>query len=272
MTAVDYDNYDDDVGLGAEDRAHARSSGLEWFKAEKGRTYRVALVYFYPTQFAVIQAARKAGATDADIRQAVDKHLAELAEKLGKARDQLSEVDLLDLGRPRFKRAEVHFVSGLGSILSRLGQDGPDADRVWNRLEPARRQFATLLLVYPTNRDGEIDRDRLTEDWKVQPWQFGVGKYAALHRVREALDANGLSIADQDLRLCCTDTRYQKIDIAAAGPAIYRKQEAFQAKVLAAAAKAYDRLKLGRQMSTADLRVQLGAQGTSDMSDLMATV
>ena len=107
------------MGLGAEDRAHARSSGLEWFKAEKGRTYRVALVYFYPTQFAVIQAARKAGATDADIRQAVDKHLAELAEKLGKARDQLSEVDLLDLGRPRFKRAEVHFVSGPSAPLKR---------------------------------------------------------------------------------------------------------------------------------------------------------
>ena len=102
------------------------------------------------------------------------KATADRATALSKTADQLTPIEKLDLGTVHFKKMMAHYQQGLGFVVSRLGKDGADADGVWKRLPEAKLYFATLLLLYPTDREGNIDKEGLKRgDWRLIPWRFG---------------------------------------------------------------------------------------------------
>lgn len=274
MTELDIDltgddGDDGDVGLSADDKKHARSNQLEWFKGEKGRSYRVALVYFNPLDAAIVKAmkaqAKKEGKelTKADVVEKITAALAKRAEAMGKTTDALADWDKLDTSNVRFKKVDAHYKEGVGYVLSRLGKDGPEADQIWKTMGDVKTYFTTILLLYPTNRDGEVIKEELAASYKVVPWRFSGKTYQTLHGRAAGLRENKLSIASQDLILKCTNQEFQNFDIDTAGPAIWPKNPKYASTVLGKAFSLYEKLVPFREMSTADLKIKLGIGGGS---------
>jgi hypothetical protein len=257
----------DDVGLGSEDKKYARTNQLEWFKGEKGRCYRIAFLYFNPLEASIVAAmkakAKKEGKelVKADVVEMIGKQLGKRAEALGKPVDELAQWDKLDTSNVRFKKVEAHYKEGVGFVLSRLGKDGAEADQVWKTMGDLKTYFTTILLVYPSTREGELIKETLATDWKVVPWRFSGKVYETLHQRADSLRQNSLSIASQDLVLKCTNTDFQNFDVDAAGPAVWSKNAKFSSAVLSAAFPLYEKLVPFREMSTADLRIKLGISG-----------
>lgn len=263
-------NNEDNVGLDAEDRKHLRGKREEWFKGEKGRTYRVSLVYFYQLELAAAMALKrrhekegKPAPTKEQMIEIANKLLAKRAEELSKAADQLQAHEKLDLNNIRFKRVRALYKEGLGYVVDRRGKDGPEADEIWKSLGDPKNYFCTVLLIYPTNAEGEIDKGALANGWTVKPWRASSKSYDSLIGKSESLKANDLSIANQDLTLKCTNADFQNFDIEPVGKALWRKEPRFQAKVLEKAVALYDKLSPFREMSTADLRIKLGMSTSS---------
>jgi hypothetical protein len=260
-----FEDFEDDVGLGAEDKKHARSNQLDWFKGEKGRSYRVALVYFHPLDANIYAAMKKQNPSvgKAEIAEKIKAALAKRAGELSKSVDQLAPYEKLDTSNVRFKKIVSHYKDGVGYVISRLGKDGPEADVIWKMMGDPKSHFTTVLLIYPTNREGELIKEQLATGWNIMPWRFGTKVYATFHTRSTALRENNLSIASQDLKLTCTNTDFQNFDIDVAGPSLWTKSPGFSSKVLAKAQPLYEKLVPFRELSTADLKIKLGIGGGS---------
>lgn len=266
-TELDIDNlgaeFEDDIGLGAEDKKYTKGNQLEWYKGEKGRTIRAALVYFNPLDVAVIKAVRSKNpaATKEELIASITKVVAKRAEEVKKSVEELAPYEKLDITNVRFKKIEAHYKEGLGYVVSRLGKDGADADNMWKTLGEPKRYYTTVLLVYPTDNSGEVIKEQLKTGWKVIPWRFSTKVYGSLHQRANGLRENGLSIAGQDLSITCTNKEFQNFDIDTSGPAIWLKNPTFQNEVLSKAFSLYEKLVPFRELSTADLRIKLGLGG-----------
>jgi len=260
-----YEDFEDDVGLGAEDKKHAKSNNLEWFKGEKGRSYRVALVYFHPLDANIYAAMKKQNpnVSKTEVVEKIKAALSKRAAELNKSVDQLAPHEKLDTSNVRFKKIVSHYKEGVGYVISRLGKDGAEADQVWKMMGEPKSNFTTVLLIYPTNREGELAKEQLANGWNVMPWRFSTKVYGTFHTRSTSLRENNLSIASQDLILKCTNTDYQNFDIDVAGPAVWIKSPAFASKVLAKAQPLYEKLVPFRELSTADLKIKLGIGGGS---------
>lgn len=279
---ANYEDYESDLGLDEEDRKHAKAGAdLEWYKGVKGKTDRCAIIYFHTVDVTAVTAARKKSpqTSKEDLLKIAQASLAERATKLSKTPDQLTRVDRLDLRAVHFKRYASHYQEGLGFVLSRLGKDGPEADEVWKRLPEPKTHFSTLLLVYPTDRQGNLDKERFSNGWTIKPWRFSPKRYDSIWKLNNGLVQNNLSIANQDLLLECKDDKFQQIDISGAGPALWLKNDKFREMVLAKAVDVYEKLVPFREMTTDQLRQKLGLGGSAvqdvsggDFNDLLDNV
>jgi len=265
----DYEEYEDDIGLDSDaEKKYVKSNRQEWFKGDKGRTYRASFVYFHPFEVAAVLAAKKKNPeiTQEQIQKIIDGALAKKAEEASKPVDQLGEHEKLDLKRVRFKRIVAHYKDGFGYVVSRLGKDGPDADRIWAMLDDPRDYFSTCLALYPTTHEGELLRKEVPKGTRVLPWRFS-GKLAErVMGMSKSLKNNELTLANQDITMKCTNSEYQNFDIDPAGKALWRQSPKFQAKVLQMACALYPKLNPFREMSTADVRIKLGI-GDSDAGE-----
>ena len=258
-----YSEYESDLGLDEEDRKAAKSdSDIEWYKGQKGKTDRASIIYFHPIDVATVAKARKKtpNMPREELVKIAQKALADRAASMSpaKAVDQLTPVDKLDLSEVHFKKFTAHYGGdGIGFVLSKLGKEGPEADEAWKKLDAPKTYFSTLLILYPSNRKGEIDKTNFA-NWTIKPWRFSPKRYDLIWKVNMGLVRNGASIADQDLLLECKDEKYQQIEPSADGPATWRKSDKFKAIVLAKAVDFYDKLVPFREMSTTQLREKLG--------------
>ena len=258
-----YSSLDDDIGLDPEDRAQVRSNKQDWYKAEKGRVDRVALLYFNTIDVTAARIAKRKHpeATTEQLAAIGRSTLEARAKQLEKPVDALTQLEKLNLNDVRFKKFNAHFHETVGFVVSRLGLDGPAADEAWRRLDPPKQYFTTLLLVYPTTREGDPIKERLATGWKILPFRFSPERYQQICKRNNSLVENGITIASQDLVIECKDTQYQNITLDGAGPAIYRKNPKFQELILTKALEYYDKLNPFREITSADLRIKLGMGG-----------
>lgn len=274
MSDYDYGEFEDDVGLDADGKKFFGQRD-EWLKMTKGQILRAAFLYFHPFDANAVAAARGAAKKDSktlskeEIVAVAKKALEERAKALSTAEttravDTLTEVDKLDLSSVHFKKFMGHYQEGLGFVLSRLDKDGPEANAVWKRLPEPKLYFSTLLLVYPTDREGNIDREGIKRgEWRVIPWRFSKQIYEDIWKQNEGLRENGLSLAGQDIKLECKDPQFQKIGVSFVGAAVWQKSDNFKGQVLAKAVPFYSKLVPFREMSTDQLRAKLGLGGSA---------
>lgn len=282
----DYGDFEDDAGLETEDKKNF-GNRQQNFKMQKDQIVRASFLYFHTVDVnAVQEAVKKAreggkSLTKEEIQAVGKGRLVELAKELGKELDQLTMADKLDFRTVHFKKMNAHYQDGLGYVISRLGKDGEEADEVWKKLEEPKLYFSSLLLIYPTDGEGNIDKEGIKSgNWKVIPWRFGKKTYENVWKLNDSFRENGLSIANQDLKLECTEGKYQNITVNSAGPALWQRSENFKRMVLEKALPFYDKLIPFREMSTDQLRAKLGLGGSAvtdvtsdeDFTDMLAEV
>lgn len=265
----DYGDFEDDAGLETEDKKNF-GDRQQNFKMQKGQVVRASFLYFHTVDVNAVQEAVKKAREDSksltkDEIQAVGKgRLVELAKELSKELDQLTMTDKLDFRTVHFKKFNAHYQEGLGYVISRLGKDGAEGDEVWKKLDEPKLYFSSLLLIYPTDAEGNIDKQGIKSgNWKVIPWRFGKKTYENVWKLNDSFRENGLSIANQDLKLECTEGKYQNISVNSAGPALWQRSDNFKKMVLEKALPFYDKLIPFRELSTEQLRAKLGLGGSA---------
>ena len=266
------------IGLGDEDAKliHGRQ---EWFKGEKGRTDRIALINFATHPATAVRKLLQSNrlASIAEQKAAIRSVLTTRAQELHKPPSKLAPSELLDIRNVRFQqfkgayKQDVGFVEVPAKILA-AEQD------VWGKLGEPRCYMSTLVLVYRTDRDGEVDHDHAARGWRVMPWRFTTDKYELFRRIDKGLSERQINISDVDLYVTCTDSQFQKMTITQAGSALYRRSPEFVNLVLESVVAKQRQLRPFRQLTTEELREKLGmpaavvAPGsdldTSDLSDL----
>jgi len=267
-------SFDDDVSLD-EDEKNAGGVKQDWLKfTAKGQLVRCAFVYFFTYNANAVQAALKAAKkadkklTPEEMELVAKKALSKRAEALGKSVDQLTPVDKLDISTAHFRVMRAHYREGLGYVVSRLGKDGADADALWKSLPEAKTYFSTLLLVYPTDSEGNINKEALAtqikqEKLKFLPWRFSPRVYDEIWKTNDGLRQNNLAMSSQDVKLECREPQYQNISVSFLGGAVWQKNEIFKKVVLANAINFYDKISPFREMTTDQLRAKLGVGGTA---------
>jgi hypothetical protein len=259
-----YDSdFSEDIGLGKEDESRVRSNQIDWYKAaNKGQTDRVALAYFHPLEFSALRLAAKENPklTEADQKEIIARVRKEQSEKIGKPLDQLDMIDMLDTSEARFKAVDASFKEGLGYV--QWPKTLTEAEKtVWSQLPEKRTYVLTVLVIYPTDRDGDLDRERLTTSWKVMPWRFSPDKYDKLRKLNKGMQESG-GIAASDLLFTCKEPQYQNIDITPAGQSMWQRNPKFKRLVLERAVQFYPKLNPFKPMKTDELREKLGLGGS----------
>jgi hypothetical protein len=266
-----YEDLEDDIGLEEEGKEEFKRDSDNWFKMDKGQIVRAAMVFFHSVDANAVVRARKANKNlSADeVRAIAQKALEARATALSKTIDALTAIDRLDTGEIKMKRFDFHYQQGLGYVLSRMGKDGPEGDKVWSKLDPPKRGYSSVLLLYPMKGNtGEVHKEKIGE-FEVVPWRFSKPVYERVWKLNAGLRENNITLATQDLKLECKDKQYQNIDVSFAGPAIWQRSEKFRAAVLERAMAWYPKLVPFREMTTDQLRAKLGFGGPA-VSDVSA--
>jgi hypothetical protein len=264
-----YDDYSGDVDLDPKNRAP--TNRIERFKGETGKTYRVALLYFHPLQVtlrkALLAKAEREG-TQLDpnvLKETVAKALAKRASDLETDVASLEDWQKLDWGSAQFKKYRSHYHEDVGSVISRLGMDGPEADKVWKALGEPRDNYSTVGLFYPLDSSGNTDTKNIVRDGYVKLWRFSKGTFNALIAKNEMLGSYNQSLANSDLKLFCKAGQYQTFDIDPAGTAIWLKSPTVRDKFLPLAHSLYSKLVDARALTTDEVRAKLNmASGGGD--------
>ena len=132
-----FEEYDDSEDVDLNPANKAPSNRVERFKGETGVTYRVALLHFHSFGQSLVGAAKRKAKKEgteidkAGVKASLDKALAKRAEEYGKSVDELADWEQLDTRKVQFKKYLSHYKEGVGYVQSRLGKDGPEADKVW---------------------------------------------------------------------------------------------------------------------------------------------
>ena len=100
----------------------------------------------------------------------------------------------------RYSGAERIYKPGVGYII----YDGP----AYAQFGQAKMCVATIVLVWPTDKDGELDVGsfKAGKGWQIQPWTFSTDKYNTIKKSNKRF-----SLLAHDLSINCTDAQYQKM-------------------------------------------------------------
>jgi hypothetical protein len=264
-----YDDYSGDVDLDPVNRPP--SNRVERFKGETGKTYRVALLYFHPLQVTIHRALQSKAERDGTpfdgnaFKESLAKALAKRASDFEKDVASLEPWQKLDWSNAQFKRYKSHYHEDVGSVVSRLGEDGPEADKVWKVLGEPRDNYSTIALFYPLDAAGNVDAKNILRDAYVKLWRFNKGTFNALISKNEMLASYNQSLANSDLKLFCKAGQFQTFDIDPAGSAIWLKAATVRDKFLPIAHALYEKLVDARRLTTAEVREKLNlASGAGD--------
>ncbi len=117
----------------------------------------------------------------------------------------------LNAKTPRFIGAKRMYIAGVGYVLDK----GPE----YGQFGQSKLNVATIIVVWPTNRQGQLDRGRFAAgDAEVKPWIFAKDKYEQLKRRHDEFP-----FGQYDLAIACTDTQYQKMDLSPCRESLFSK-------------------------------------------------
>ena len=168
---------------------------------------------------------------------------------------QLGSGGAPDLNRPRVIGDRTQYHRDVGTVVSRTGQVPAD-EELWAHFEPPRMRYATLVIRYPTDAAGKVGSDAAAIEFL--PWDFGEPTFKRLHAVAAQQRELKRNLGAVDLRVTCSNTQKQHVEVSCAGPAIWRMQEDKQRKLLERATTFYSTVRVGRDITDAELRQRLG--------------
>ena len=105
---------------------------------------------------------------------------------------------------PKFVGAPIHFIEGVGYVVNK----GLEYTKIAGG--PPKMKIATLIVLWPTNKQGDVDKNRLLAgDAEVLPWVFSEDKYKNLKQIHKEFP-----FGDHDITADCKDTQFQKLALA----------------------------------------------------------
>jgi len=159
----------------------------------------------------------------------------------------------------KFVAAKRHYFEGVGYVLD----GGPEFTKVAN--QAPRTAIGTVLIVWPTDSKGVLDKDRLKKgDFKVVPWIFSEDKYGSFSPIHTEFH-----FASHDLQIKCTDTKYQKMTFIPCGNSLLKKlvdsekAASHVKRIVEQTLEVVGNLKneIGRKLTLDELREKLGQGG-----------
>lgn len=161
------------------------------FTVEDGRSYRVSFAWFsVPIKNS---AGEITGWNDAEAYQGVKLH---------------PDTQI------RFTGCERLYLQNVGYFL----YNGPS----YAQFGQPKQQVATVLIVWPTTKDGDLDAASFAEGkgWSVQPWIFSTDKYASIKK-----SAKRFPLLKHDMALECPagGAQYQKVTFTPEGESLFAK-------------------------------------------------
>ena len=110
----------------------------------------------------------------------------------------------LDQEGPKFIGAYTHYIPGAGYIVNK----GAEYTKLAG--EPPRSRIATVIVVWPTDRQGNINKARVAEgEIDVRAWVFSDDKYKTLNQINKEFP-----FGHHDVTANVSDTQYQKMTIS----------------------------------------------------------
>lgn len=148
---------------------------------------------------------------------------------------------------PQFNGAQTHFIPNVGYVVNK----GPEFTKVAG--EAPRARIGTVIVVWPTDKNGKLDKSALAEKGgEVLPWIFSGDKYRSLSQIHEEFP-----LSFHDVTLACTDTTYQKMTFTPCKESLF--------KTLAENPKAAERVKAlieAAQAIAGDIQGEIGQELT----------
>lgn len=202
------------------------------------------------------------GENDSNVGQKTDKYKGEAGrtDRLTLAWVDLDENGLPKEGAsPRFVGGKRHFMSGVGYFL----HNGPEFEKIAGGAP--KEVVATVVVKWPS-RNGELDKARLLEDWKVLGWVFSGDKYAAIRGIHKEFP-----MGTHDLKPTCTDSQFQKMTFAPCKDSVLAKLAGSE-KGQEVAKRIYARVQevskdlagmIGRDLTIQQIRQRLNGGGSS---------
>lgn len=171
-------------------------------------------------------------------------------------------------GGPQFKGCERIYKEGIGYVLA----SSPEVVRLLG--SPPKQTVATVICVWPTDKKGNLDKASFArgEGWEVMPWVFSADRYTVLQTRHEEFP-----LPSHDLKLVCTDTQYQKMDISPLKNSLFRTLLESDKEALKDMAKAiFDKAsavhetlenEMARSLTLDEIREKLGGSPSSPVDD-----
>jgi len=119
----------------------------------------------------------------------------------------------MDAQTPKFGRAKRFYFEGVGYVID----GGPEFTKLAG--SPSRLSIGTIVVQWPTKKDGSIDMQRVQElDFKVLPWIFSEDKYTAIAPIHREFP-----LGQHDLTVNCSDSKFQKMTFGPCKDSLLRK-------------------------------------------------
>jgi len=128
--------------------------------------------------------------------------------------------DGLDVGKPDFSApapkfigAPIHYIPTVGYVVNK----GPEYTKIAG--SPPKTRIATLIIVWPTDKHGEVNKTRLMEgEAEVLPWVISGDKYKSLQQIHKEFP-----FGEHDITAKCDDTQFQKLTFSPCKESLLRK-------------------------------------------------
>lgn len=108
----------------------------------------------------------------------------------------------MDLPAPQFAGGDSNWVDGVGHVINK----GPEYTKLAGGDAP-RKRIVTIIMIYPTTRNGDIDKAALIRgEIEVFPWVISGDKFSNLKNVNKEFP-----FGSHDCMAACSDAQYQKL-------------------------------------------------------------
>lgn len=167
--------------------------------------------------------------------------------------DRLAFVHLKPDGKIIVKKAQIHYVPGIGYFRSN--------DFAKQKFGEPKTRYATIVGQYRTNKVGKVES---LEGIVCKFYIFGDKKYVALKQ------ANDMFPFDKhDILSTCTEEKFQQCTFQSCKEAAWSVKPEIKAAVLAQVEKLAPHLdnQLGRDLTVEQIKEKLGTLDTSPASD-----
>jgi len=175
---------------------------------------------------------------------------------------------------PAFASAHRIYRQGVGHVI--VDDANKSAMEALLKKE-ARHYVGTVLCVWPTDRQGELDVESFKKGkgYKIMPWILSATRYPDLARCHKKFP-----LPKHDLSMTCSDGQYQSFTMVSDPKCCLRmyldsKNEGFQkigANIVAEARKVFDKIgrEFGREMTLDEVREALGEEVSSPTNSTSA--